>query len=144
MSIPVYCNAIVDAHVEGRSRHLKSPTRCCEHWGHREAFNIWLQGVAALTRDNIDEKHVLMDLAVAEMRAGLLSGIRFTQLEEWIMREKESDLVDAEMKKAIAPVGPCENFMICIKSIFMVLLLFILGTAPFILSRGLIERLFRA
>ena len=144
MTIPVYCNAIVNMQVEDRSRHLKSPIHCCEHWGHRTAFNDWLHQVYILTCDNIDEKHALMDLAVVKMQSGMLSRTRSAQLDEWILREKESDMFDAEIKNTIDQISHYEKFMNCMGSVSIVLLLVILGTTPFILSRGLMETLFHA
>jgi hypothetical protein len=153
MTIPVYCNAIVNAHVGARSINLKGPTRCSEQWGHRAVFRSWVQQVHELT-SSVDEKHALMDLALNEMRQGLLTGSRCLQLEEWIQEEKENDLSKEDNRIATAVseavsatlantrISPCENCLIGMGSIFIALLLFIIGTAPFLFSKGLMDRLF--
>jgi hypothetical protein len=164
MIIPIYRDSNVDDEVLRMSGGTTRPTRVHEVWAHRGVFNNWLQQVNELTNGRHDEKHALMDLALSDMRARPLSWSRLAQLEVWIEQEKENDLADETVQEAsrekerIATavseavsatlahtrITPCENCLIGCGSIFIALLLFVVGTAPFLFSRGLMEKLFSA
>jgi hypothetical protein len=164
MIIPIYRDSNIDAEVLRWDGNTARPTRVHEVWAHRGVFNNWLQQVKELTNGRPDEKHALMDLALSDMRDGLLTATRAAQLEVWIEQEKENDLAEETVQGAMGEdkriatavseavsatlahtrITPCENCLIGCGSIFIALLLFVLGTAPFLFSRGLMEKLFSA
>jgi hypothetical protein len=164
MIIPIYRDSNVDAEVLRWGGSAVRPTRVHEVWAHRGVFNNWLQQVNELTNGRSDEKHALMDLALSDMRGSLLTATRSAQLEVWIQQEKENDLAEEVVQKAAGEeeriatavseavsatlahtrITPCENCLIGCGSIFIALLLFVVGTAPFLFSRGLMEKLFSA